>query len=123
MATLLLISTPGGRLTYEDFDIVDCMEPGLSPGKAVEANEGGHWSFIYITDKTYMETMMLRSPLTSGEGEAETQVAKRKFCCVLPPESAETCKTFRKLEDAPAEQKFTWAEFEASLCVDKDGGA
>ena len=123
MATLLLISTPGGKLTYEDHDIVDCMEADLSPGRAVEANEGGHWSFIYITDKICMQTMMLRSPRTSGQGEEETQVAKRKFCCVLPPESAETCKTFRKLEDAPDEQKFTWAEFEASLCVDKDGGA
>ena len=119
MTTLLLISTPGGKLTYEDHDIVDCMEADLSPGRAVVANEGGHWSFVYITDKTCMETMMLRQPLTTGEGEEEQQISKRKFCCVLDEARAEICKTYRSFEDAPEEQKMTWAQFEATYCVDK----
>ncbi len=120
MATLLLISTPGGLLTYEDSDIVDCMEADKNPGRAVTANEGGHWTFVYITDKTCHETMMLRQPRVEGEGEEQTQTAKRRFCCVLPKESEEVCKTYRTLAAAPAEQKFTWAEFEATLCADKD---
>lgn len=120
MSTLLLLSTPGGRLSYEDHDIVDCMEATLSPGSAVEANEGDHWSFIYITDKACMEVMMLCSHQTTGEGDAEVVVAKRKFCCVLPEEAAAVCTTYRSLADAPSAQKYTWAEFEANLCINKD---
>ena len=120
MATLLLLSTPGGRLSYEDHDIVDCMEETLSPGSSVEANEGDHWSFIYITDKSCMEVMMLRAPQTTGEGDDEVVVAKRKYGCVLPEEAGAVCKTYRSLADAPSAQKYTWAEFETNLCVNKD---
>lgn len=123
MATLLLLSTPGGRLSYEDHDIVDCMEETLSPGRAVEANEGDHWSFIYITDRSCMEVMMLRAPQTTGEGDDEVLVAKRKYGCLLPESAAEVCKEYRTLADAPDAQKYTWSEFEATLLVSKDGDA
>lgn len=120
MGVLLLISTPGGKLTYEDHDIVLCTEASVNPGSAVTANEGDHWSFVYITDKMCVETMDLICSRTTGEGEEEEYVSKRKYCCVLDAARAEICKTYRTLDEAPPEQKMTWAEFETSYCVDKD---
>lgn len=117
---LMLISTPGGNLTYEDHDIVLCMEADAHPGNAVTANEGGHWTFVYITDKKCMDVMDLLQPRTDGEGEDAEYLAKRKYCCVLDAARADICKTYRSLEEAPAEQKMTWAEFETTYCVDKD---
>lgn len=117
---LLLISTPGGRLTYEDSDIVMCMEASQNPGNAVVANEGGHWTFIYITDKKCAQTMDLMRTQVTGEGEDEQMVAKRKFCCVLPETRAEVCKTYHTFEDAPELQKITWAELQNVFLVDKD---
>jgi hypothetical protein len=117
---LLLLSTPGGLLTYNDHDIVMCMEASKDPGRAVVANEGGHWSFVYITDKKCAQTLDLMRSQTTGEGEDEVMVAKRKFCCVLPEARAEVCLTYRTLDEAPELQKMTCAEFQNVFLVDKD---
>lgn len=120
VGVLLLVSTPGGKLTYEDHDVVLCSEASVNPGRAVVENDGGHWSFVYITDKKCHETMELMRQRTVGQGEDEEYIAKRKYCCVLDAARAEICKTYRTLDEAPPEQKMTWAEFETSYCVDKD---
>jgi hypothetical protein len=117
---LLLISTPGGKLTYEDHDVVQCMEASTNPGRAVVANEGGHWTFVYITDKKCMDTMDLMQSRTSGVGEDEEYIAKRLYGCVLDAARAEICKTYRTYDEAPEEQKMTWATFETSYRVSKD---
>jgi len=117
---LLLLSTPGGKLTYEDHDVVLCSEATTNPGRAVTENEGGHWSFVYITDKKCMDTVELMCHRTEGEGEDEQMLAKRRFCCVLDSARAEICKTYRPYDEAPPEQKMTWSEFETTYCVDKD---
>ncbi len=117
---LLLISTPGGQLTYEDHDIVLCMEASKHPGNAVVANEGGHWTFVYITDKKCAQTMDLMRSQVTGTGESEEFVAKRKFCCVLPEARAEACLTYHTLDEAPELQKMTWIEFQNVFLVDKD---
>jgi len=118
---LLLISTPGGKLTYEDHDVVQCMEASTNPGAAVTANEGGHWTFVYITDKKCMETLDLMQSHTTGEGETEEYLAKRVYGCALDAARAEICKTYRTYDEAPEEQKMTWAEFETSYRVSKAG--
>ena len=117
MATLLLISTPAKNLTYDDGDVVECLDAGTSPGTAVEANVGGHWSFVYITDRNHTdaEVQDLKTPLISGgDDEEQTLVHKRISSCTLPGD-ASTYQTYVAYADAPKEMKMTWAAFSATL--------
>lgn len=118
MATLVLISTPGKDLTYEDGDIVSCMHEDVSPGTAVVANVGGHWSFVYITDRdcNASEVEALTESWTEGDDEDQQFLAKRRTYCTLPGDAAQY-QTFYSYEEAPAEMKMTWAEFSALLTV------
>ncbi len=125
MATLLLLSTPGGKLTYEDGDIIIAQDIGVSPGSAVEANVGDHWSFIVITDKepTDPEVVALTAPMTEGEGEAETQTKKRgKAVSGLPGWPSGAYYNYpATVEDATAQQSMTWQVFSAKVA--NKGGA
>ena len=117
MATLLLISTPGGKLTYEDGDIIEILPADKEPGTAVMENLHGGWSFVYITDKDHddSELLDLVAPLTEGTGEAETQTKKRGCSCALPGWPSGAYSTFYSLADATAQQKMTWSVFQAKV--------
>lgn len=125
LGVLLLISTPGGTLSYDDHDIVVCQEASIHPGARVSANSNGQWRFVYITDRTCIQVMPLMQEQRSSEPTDEDPgagfVSRRKYCCVLDDERAAVCGTYRPYDEAPPEQKMTWAEFEATYCVDKDG--
>ena len=123
MATLLLISTPGGKLTYEDGDIIEILPADKEPGKAVMENLHGGWSFVYITDKDHDDSELrdLVAPLTEGTGEAETQTKKRGRSCALPGWPSGAYSTFYSLADATAQQKMSWSVFQAK--VTGKGGA
>lgn len=119
MATLLLVSTPGKRLTYEDGDIIIAQDVGTSPGAAVVANEGGDWSFLYITDRepTDPDIQGLLAPLTEGEGEDATQTKKRG-CGVsgLPGWPGGAYEVYSpSIEGANAQQVMTWQVFSAKV--------
>jgi len=117
MATLLLLSTPGGKLTYEDGDIIEILPADKEPGTAVMENLHGGWSFVYITDKDHddAELLDLVSPLTEGTGEAKTQTKKRGCSCSLPGWPSGAYSTFYSLADATAQQKMTWSVFQAKV--------
>lgn len=119
MATLLLLSTPGGKLTYGDGDIIIAQEVGVSPGSAVEANVGDHWSFIVITDKSPSdpEVLDLLTPQVTGTGEDEVQVAKRgKAVSGLPGWPSGSYYNYpATIEDATAQQTMTWQVFSAKV--------
>ena len=122
MATLLLISTPGKDLTYEDGDIVLAQTVNVSPGTAVEANDGDNWSFLYITDKesTDQEIVDLQVPLTTGVDPDIEYLKKRRYYCTLPG-AASQYTTYRLYDvNTPSAMKMTWAEFSAILS-DKQG--
>ena len=86
MATLLLISTPGRRRTDADGDVVSVKAEGATPGTAVVANTGGDWSFLYVTDKesTDTEIVDLLTPNSTGSGEDEQFIGKRRYFLTLP---------------------------------------
>ena len=119
MSTLLLLSTPGKDLTYADGDIIIAQPLGQSPGLAVEANEGDHWSFIVITDKepTDPEILDLLTPHTEGTGEDEVQIAKRgKSVSNLPGWPSGGYYSYpATVEGATAQQKMTWTTFSAKV--------
>lgn len=119
VGVLMLISTPGGNLTYEDHDVVFCMEASKNPGNAVVANEGGHWSFVYITDKKCSEVISICSPHMDGEAEDAEMLAKRRYGCQLDAPRAAVCTTYNTFENAPLEQTMTWAEYESTYKTDK----
>jgi hypothetical protein len=119
MATLLLLSSPGKRLTYEDGDIILAQDVGPSPGAAVVANEGGDWSFIYITDRepTDPDIQALLAPLTEGDGEDAVQTKKRG-CSVsnLPGWPSGAYEHYSDtVEGANAQQVMTWQVFSAKV--------
>ena len=116
MATLLLLSTPGGRLSYEDGDIIIAQDLGVSPGTAVEANEGDNWSFIVITDKEPTDPEIL-TLLETGE-------TSKRGCGVsnLPGWPSGAYYHYpATVEDATAQQAMTWQVFSAK--VTSKGGA
>jgi len=117
MATLLLLSTPGGKLTYEDGDIIEILPADKEPGTAVMENLHGGWSFVYITDKDHddPEILYLTAPLTEGTGEDEVQTKKRGNSCALPGWPSGAYSTFYSLADATAQQKMTWSVFQAKV--------
>jgi uncharacterized membrane-anchored protein len=119
MATLLLLSSPGKRLTYEDGDIILAQDVGPSPGAAVVANEGGDWSFIYITDRepTDPDIQALLAPLTEGDGEDAVQTKKRG-CSVsnLPGWPSGAYEHYSDtVEGANAQHVMTWQVFSAKV--------
>ena len=122
MTTLLLISTPGKDLTYDDGDIVLSQEVNVSPGTEVEANAGENWSFVYITDKysTDQEIVDLQVPLKSGVDPDIEYLEKRRYYCTLPG-AASQYTTYRRFDvNTPSAMKMTWTEFSAILS-DKQG--
>ena len=119
MATLLLVSTPGRRLTYDDGDVVSAKAEGSTPGTAVIANQGGDWSFLYVTDKdsTDTEIVDLLTPNNTGSGEDEEFIGKRRYFLTLPGD-VDTYTTYATLDDAPAAMKMTWSQV-SPLITDK----
>jgi len=116
-SVLILIAAAGGTLTYEDHDIVDCLAYDLNPGSAVESNERGNWSFVYITDSNPAEVSALLASWTTGDSSNPQHLAKRRYGCVLGESRATICQTYRVLSEAPAEQKMTWSELNTSYLV------
>jgi hypothetical protein len=121
MATLLCISTPAGLLTYEDGDIVCALEATQSPGRAVEANPNGHWSFVFVTDREHNSediTGLIAPNSIPGEEEGMDEfLGKRRFTVALPGDPAQY-QTYTAFDEAPAAMKMTWAELSA-LVSDK----
>ena len=116
MATLLLLSSPGKRLTYEDGDIILAQEVGPSPGAAVVANEGGDWSFLYITDRDpdSPDIKALLAPMEDGDGDQ----TKKRGCSVsnLPGWPSGAYEAYSDtVEGANAQQVMTWQVFSAKV--------
>ena len=128
LGVLLLISRPGGPLSYDDHDIVVCQQAAVSPGTRVSANAADQWSFLYITDATCAEVAHLTEDLRSYDVPPEDeygigtpgQAARRRYCCVLTGKALVTCGTYRTLADAPSSQKVTFKEFTTSYLHDKE---
>lgn len=116
---LILISVPGGTLTYEDHDIVDCLAYDLRPGSSIESNERGDWYFVYITDSNFAEVSPLLASWNAGGDEDQPYLAKRRYGCALNESRATICQTYRTLSEAPLEQKMTWSELNNFYLVDK----
>jgi len=110
MSTLLLLSTPGKDLTYDDGDIIIAQPLGQSPGLAVETNEGDHWSFIVITDKDPSDPEildLLESSETSKRGKSASG---------LPGWPSGAYYHYpATVEDATAQQAMTWQVFSAKV--------
>lgn len=121
MATLLLISTPDRRLTYDDGDVVSAKAEDSTPGSAVVSNGGGDWSFLYVTDKdsTDTEIVDLLTANSTGYGEDEEFIGKRRYFLTLPGD-VDTYTTYATLEEAPAAMKMTWSQV-SPLITDKQG--
>lgn len=113
MSTLIILSTPGGSLTYEDGDIVDILPADKHPGESVAANPTGAFSFLYVTDKesTDPEIVALREPLTEGE----EQTKKRAHAANLPGWQSGAYSTYLPLADATAQQVMAWQVFQAKV--------
>jgi hypothetical protein len=111
MHCILLVSTPSGGLTYEDGDVVSVLDAHLSPGTAVVANPTQSWSFLYVTDKEHDDPEMtqLLEADTSGSGETEEFLHKRRYYLTLPGDSSDYT-TYYEYDQAPAVMKKAWAD-------------
>jgi hypothetical protein len=118
MATLLSISTPGGLLTYQDGDVVCGLDAAQSPGRAVEANPNGHWSFVYVTDRehTHADITSLVEPDSTTDPDTQEEIfnGKRRRYITLPGDASQY-QTYTAYDEAPAAMKMTWAELSALI--------
>lgn len=121
MATLLLISPPDRRLTYENGDVVSTVASEATPGRAVIQNSGGDWSFLYVTDKEpdAAEITDLLTANTTGSGEDEEFIGKRRYFLTLPGD-VDTYTTYASFDEASEDMKMTWSEI-SPLITDKQG--
>ena len=121
MAALLLISTPDRRLTYDNGDVVSTVAFEATPGRAVIQNSGGDWSFLYVTDKDpdSPEVLDLLTANTTGSGEDEEFIGKRRYYLTLPGD-VDTYTTYAAYDEAAEDTKMTWSEI-SPLITDKQG--
>jgi hypothetical protein len=111
MHCILLVSTPSGTLTYDDGDVVSVLDSHLSPGTQPILNYNDSWSFLYVTDKEHDDPEMTQLLVTdtSGSGETEDLVHKRRYYLTLPGDVS-GYTTYYEYDQAPAEMKMAWAD-------------
>ena len=118
MATLICFSTPGGRLTYDDHDIVNIHDAAAFPGKALVANEGGDWSFLYIVDREPTDPEV-RNLLAPWEGDlidpnepelGREMLGKRRYTLQNLPQTPDgRYRKYHPLDEAPEDMKAVWS--------------
>jgi len=113
MASLLLISTPSGGLSYDDGDVVVVLDKNTDPGTKVVENSTDSWSFLYINDKSPSDEELV-DLIAPGE-----DLDKRRYCLQLPGD-VDQYTTYIEYEDASASMKLDWADV-SGFVHDKQG--
>jgi hypothetical protein len=125
MASIMLISTPSGGLTYDDGDVVSVLDSGLNPGNAVVANPTDSWSFVYVEDKEPSDpelTDLLVADVSSvgvGDEQVDEILHKRRYFLTLPGDTS-SYTTYSTYSEAPAVMKMSWSEV-SGYVNDKQG--